>query len=95
MIKPEPMNIPEELKDWTDIDWAAYKIGQSIGLFPDPAEPLDFQVKYKHVFWSRNRLGDALYAFINELVLLGIMDRNEDNQVRWVKHYEPEPYVSR
>lgn len=89
------MNLPEELKNWKDIDVASYIIGQSIGLFPDPAEPLDFQVKYKHVFWSRNRLGDALYMFIGELVLLGIMERNENNQVRWVKHYESEPYISK
>ena len=81
------MNIPEELKNWTDIDWAAYKVGQSIGLFPDPAEPLDFQVKYKHVFWSRNRLGDALYNLIQELVLERILERNDYHRVRWIKPY--------
>jgi hypothetical protein len=83
------MNLAKELKDWEDIDVATYLVGQALGVFPDPAQPLDFQVKYKATVSSDNVVGNFLYDTIKKLVELGILQKDDDEwRVKWVKNLD-------
>jgi len=75
----------EETRDWTDWDVAAYRLGIAIGLMPDQQS---FGAT-KHVFWSIHPVGDMLYGMLNQMVLLGILEKRDkpDLQCRWSTGY--------
>ncbi|MET8909584.1 hypothetical protein [Micromonospora sp. NPDC004551] len=74
------MALADDLAEWTDVDGAQYELGRSLGLFTDRTF---MQVKW--VFWSDNRLGQALWDMLHALVQAGVLEcRDEpDHQVRW------------
>jgi hypothetical protein len=68
------------LTEWTDFDCAARALGISIGLFtPEQDLPLTL----KHVFWSRNPVGEALNAMLMELVHAGVLLYDDDLRFKW------------
>lgn len=80
----EPLK--EKLKDWTDLDVAAYHLAINLGIMsPD----VEFATDAKHVFWTKHIIGDKLYDFLFKLIDLHILefrtnDKRIDNEkVRW------------
>jgi len=65
--------------DW---DGAEYELGRAVGLFADVAFP-----QAKHVFWSNNELGSALWEMLHCLVRAGVLEHRDDDmhdhQFRW------------
>lgn len=76
-------SLAERLHDWVDWDGAAYWLAVSLGLMRD--EPGLFQGRAKHVFWSNNPVGDMLYAMLDQMVDMGILEKRDepDFQYRW------------
>jgi hypothetical protein len=69
------------LRNWEDLDGAAYLLGRSMGMFDPDAS---FQTDLKWVFWSANPTGDFLYHMICGLVAMGIWEQDEEgDKVRW------------
>jgi hypothetical protein len=77
----EPESFSRALADWTDWDFAGYRLGRSIGLFAGQ----NFHIDVKHVFWTSNPLGDGLHDALLALVLAGVVERRDepDEQFRW------------
>ena len=72
-IAREPMlTTPETLKtalrEWTDVDVAQYALAGVLGLIVPDKSP--FATKAKHVFWTDNPVGNALYEWLQLLVEL-------------------------
>jgi hypothetical protein len=76
----------QDLQDWTDVDWAAFKLACHLGLMEDG----DFQVKAKHVFYSNNdRIGEALGVILEELYHAGVLEQHlEEPQYRWNPNFK-------
>lgn len=72
--------LKQKLKDWTDLDIAAYTLALNIGLMNYDTK---FETDAKHVFWSQNLIGDVLYNFLFKLVDLKILELQDDEKVRW------------
>ena len=74
-------SLREALTDWTDWDGAMHSLGICLGLFPQE----DNFGNTKHVFWSSNPVGEALFRMLDELVGVGILERRDepDIQYRW------------
>ena len=72
--------LKERLREWTEIDVAAYQLAICLGLMTDKDA---FATDVKHVFWSANEVGDGLYYALRRLEDAFILERNEDYQVRW------------
>ena len=82
------MTLKEKLSDWQDLDLAAYDLAISMGIMtPEDS----FATKVKWVFWSNNPLGNALYGFLVDLVKIGVLEKNDDDQVRWNQNYNVAP----
>jgi hypothetical protein len=67
------MALCDELDDWTDWDFAAYRLGRVLGLFGDA----DF-IRSKHIFGTNNRLGNGLHDALLALVTAGVLERREE-----------------
>ena len=80
------MTFQEKLKDWTDFDGAAYELGVALSIFKDFREEggmwLDHAPKW--VFWTNNPLGNSLCEMLEEMVSVGILEKNDESQFRWV-----------
>lgn len=72
--------LKEKLKDWTDTDVAAFHLAVCMGLMPDTHET--FSCHAKHVFWSNDDVGNALYTLLFLFVDAGILEENDDG-FRW------------
>lgn len=89
-------DLKERLKGWVDWDDAAYHLGANLGFWPEfgaPGNalgPFDCWHGVKGIMWSNHSLGNALYHFLDELVLVGMLERREDPdiQYRWNPKYE-------
>jgi hypothetical protein len=77
----EHRSLREALSDWTDWDWAGYKLGICLGLMP----PEPTFGRAKHVFWSNHPVGNVLYRMLDELVALSVLEKRDepDIQYRW------------
>jgi hypothetical protein len=75
------MNLKESLRDWQDYITAAFQLALDIGLMVD--EPLLYQVKAKHVFWTNNPILNMLTGMIDRMAEAGVLERNDDNEFRW------------
>jgi hypothetical protein len=76
------MSLRDDLVDWTDWDWAAHILAQSLGLME--ASPSSYG-HAKHVYWSNHPVGNALYKALDAFVAAGFLERREepDVQYRW------------
>lgn len=75
-------NLQNSLKDWTDIDIAAYHLGRSLGVF---GEDVDFATGAKGTLWTENSISRSLYDILSDLKTLDVLEFREepDFQYRW------------
>jgi hypothetical protein len=74
--------LKERMTGWTDLEEAAFLLARSLGVMgPEVARMGDA----KSVFWSKNKVGDALYRVLKELVDIGALVENENDSslVKW------------
>ena len=88
----ELSNLNSVLKDWTEIDTAAFHIGVALGIIPplqDKKEIYNFGGK-KWVFWTQNPLGTALFNILETLVSADVLEKHEgdDHLYRWNKDFD-------
>jgi hypothetical protein len=76
------VGLREALADWTDWDFAAYYLARALGVM---REDVRFHLEAKHVFWSNHPIGEMLYATLEHLVEVGVLQKREepDDQYRW------------
>ncbi|MEU2231632.1 hypothetical protein [Streptomyces vietnamensis] len=77
------MDLSEGLAGWTDWDGAAFKVGRSLGIFSET----ETFTQVKWVFWTNNRLGNALHEVLVQLTAAGVLERRDepdDIQFRWL-----------
>lgn len=84
--------LQEVLANWTDPDETAFLLGQVLGIFPPEG---NLHEGFKWIFWTDNPLGNAIYEFAHNLVRVGALDRNEDEQFRWNTRWDPTRYENR
>jgi hypothetical protein len=82
MVNP----LSDELADWNDWDGASYSLAISLGIMDKAKTP--YMSAAKHVFWSDNPLGNMLHQTLEELVKLGFVEKNEEDQYRWNKEFK-------
>lgn len=77
-----PLN--QRLKDWVDFDGAAYELGVVLGVFEE-TPPGGFWLRHapKWVFWTDNSLGNTLHEMLEQLVGIGMLEKNDEDQYRW------------
>ncbi|MCF6221861.1 MAG: hypothetical protein L3J65_12185 [Robiginitomaculum sp.] len=85
-------NLRHTLKEWTEIDVAAFHLGVALGIIPplsDEKDIYNFGGK-KWMFWSENPLGNLLFDLLENLVKLDILEKHKgDNQLfRWNPSYK-------
>lgn len=74
------MTLAEAFRDWLDFDGAEFELAKCLGLMPNvPWDP----VAHKHMFWTANRFGNALYSILERLVAMGALEMNDERQFRW------------
>jgi len=74
------MTLAEAFRDWLDFDGAEFELAKCLGLMPDvPWHP----VEHKHLFWTNNVFGTGLYTMLEELVTMGVLEQNDNQQFRW------------
>lgn len=80
---PDANSLRDALGDWTDWDGAAFRVAVCLGLMRDEPELLPGRAK--HLFWSNNPVGNALYRILDELVAAGVLETCDepDRQYRW------------
>ncbi len=79
------MSLKEDLQDWTDIDWASYRLACHLGFMKDG----DFQVKVKHVFCTENKLSVFLSDILESFCNMGILEEHpEELQYRWNQKFQ-------
>lgn len=80
-------SLKSSLKEWTEIDVAAFRAGVALGIIPplsDEKEIYNFGGK-KWVFWTKNPLGTLLFDLLENLVRADILEKheNDDHLYRW------------
>jgi hypothetical protein len=83
--------LKELLVEWLDFDGAAHAVGQCLGLWGEYGAPHDKDPwrGTKHIFWSRNPLGEALHNLLLGLVEDGMLEISEDGlKFRWNSKYQ-------
>lgn len=71
----------DDLQEWTDRDIAAYSLGLHLGLW---GAEVPFQTDLKHVFWTSNPVGNALFQMLAAMIKAGILEQDdEEERVRW------------
>jgi hypothetical protein len=76
------LKLKESLAEWTDLDWAAFQLAACLGLMPPDSDL--FRTKAKHIFWTNNPVGNALYRMLRELAGVGILEHDqEEMRYRW------------
>lgn len=89
------MLLSERLKDWQDFDVASYNLGVVLGLFEDvELSECIFNKAPKWIFWTNNPMGTMFSNMLNQLLEVGILESNNDQQFRWdsnrVEEYKKE-----
>jgi hypothetical protein len=90
MIEVGALSVTQTLKnclqDWTDIDGAQHQLAQSLGLM---ISEVRFAVEAKHVYWSNNPVGNALYDILIKLVEIKVLEYRDEpsDQVRWNRSF--------
>ena len=87
MDETAAITLKKLLDDWEDLDVAAYYLACCLGLMDYDKSFAKFR-EVKHVFWTGNELSDFLYEMLNQLVKLNILERNDDDFIRWNKSYK-------
>ena len=77
--------LKELLQDWTDFDRAQHALAVCLGLMPDDWEWVLQNAKW--VFWSSNPTGEILGDLLNDLVDLGVVEKDEDGRFRYSRRF--------
>ena len=85
-------SLRHSLKEWTEIDVAAFHIGVALEIIPplsDEKEIYNFGGK-KWMFWTKNPLGNLLFELLENLVSLNILEKhiNDDHFFRWNSNFK-------
>jgi len=75
--------LKDALSDWNDIDGATWAVAICFGLMTPETS---YQMDAKHVFESRNPIGDMLRDIVVRLVAEGVLEQveiNDDECYRW------------
>ena len=84
------IDLSKELKDWTDFDGAQFLFMQAMGLIPQGTwGDVVLRGGRKWIFWSANPMSEAVTVFMEELVEIGSLER-EDSKYRWNPEFNPE-----
>lgn len=72
----------KSLNNYTDIDLIGFMIAKDLGIIDDK---YNYHLDCKHVFNSKNIIGDLIYEFIEDLVKNGVLEEDPDNfmKLRW------------
>jgi hypothetical protein len=75
------------IQEWTDVDLAQYSLALALGMIVPDRSP--FATKAKHLFWTNNPVGSALYEVLETLTRIGVIERRDepDIQYRWNASY--------
>ncbi len=75
------MQLKDNLKEWTDVDYALFYLAVALGIYPEDTKFLDV----KGHFWSAGKTGDAIMPLLISLTEEGYVEyRDEpDMQYRW------------
>jgi len=81
------MTLKDELQDWVDIDFAAFKLAQCLGLMNTETS---FATDAKHIFASENLVGRKLYdMLLSDLVIIGVVEYDrEEQRVKWNNEFK-------
>jgi hypothetical protein len=78
------MDLRQALRDWQDLDVAGFHLARSLGIVDSN---VDFQLRFKHIMWTDNPLGNCLVRVLREFVAIGILEE-DDERVRWNPHFK-------
>ena len=80
------------LAEWVDGDVAPYYVAVALGIAPDPGDEWQDWGGKRWVFWSNNPLGNTLFAMVEQLVAVGVLEQNPDGLYRWNASFDWEEY---
>jgi hypothetical protein len=90
-VRKNNATLKELLADWMDFDGASHAVGECLGFWSEMGAPhdQDHWRGTKHIFWSRNPLGEALSGFLLGLVEETMLEISEDGlKFRWNPNYK-------
>jgi hypothetical protein len=68
--------LKDRLSVWHDWDGACFELAVCLGLMPD--DDKFFSTGAKHIFWTDNPTGNALYMMLMELVRIRVLLMSDD-----------------
>lgn len=77
--------LKSSLSSWKDIDIAVHAVGVSIGIFMKDTTHND----YKDTIWNNNEASDTIFAVMNKMERVGLLEKNDDHQYR----YKQQQYI--
>lgn len=77
----------QALSDWQDLDVAGYHLARSLGIV---GVDVDFHLRFKHVMWTDNPLGNCLVRVLRDFVAVGVLEEDDD-RVRWNPNFNALP----
>jgi len=81
------MKIGELFLNWVDFDVAEYYLACLIGLVRYDDSWDEFR-RTKGVYNTKNEVGDMLYLFLEKLVEVELLEKDEIKGYRWNKDYD-------
>jgi hypothetical protein len=82
----------DALRGWVDCDVAQWALAKAAGLMPDvPWNPGDETMPgygMRSALQSQNLLSGSLDRILDELAVLGAIERGEDGRCRWRKDFD-------
>lgn len=79
--------LKDRLAEWHDWDGACFELAICLGLMPDDGEL--FCIRAKHIFWTDNPVGNALYMMLMELVRIRVLLMADDKlSFRWNPEFQ-------
>lgn len=79
--------LKDRLVEWTDCDVASFELAVCLGLMPDSYDL--FRTGAKHIFWTDNPVGNALYMMLMELVRIRVLLMSDDKlSFRWNQEFK-------
>ena len=87
-MKNIDITITELFDDWTEPDLGEYYVACLLGVMEYDADLDKMFSKAKGVFRTKNKVGDALFHILEELVEAGFLLKNEECQYRCNKSFK-------
>ena len=86
---PKSQSLRHTLKEWEDLDIAAYKLGCAVGIFPpEDGSYFGFQ-SLKGLYWGANRFGESISGILDVLVKCDVLQYDEERmKIRWNPNFK-------